>query len=93
MLLCCSRSMLLKDIGRVLQEQKFVSRTVYDLDIEKDVSMVPGSRDSECIATSEVSTRRDSTRFVTNCSYNPGSFDALPRHEKSRSKVASNQNS
>ena len=53
-----SRSMLLKDIERVLQDQKLVSQVVYDSDIERNVVV---ETHAECSAT-ELS--NDSERFV-----------------------------
>ena len=53
-----SRSMLLKDIERVLQDQKVVNKVVYDLDTERNVAM---TSNREYSATD---LSRDSTRFV-----------------------------
>lgn len=53
--------MLLKDIERVLQDQKLINKVVYDLDIERDVAIATGSSNTESSA-SELS--RCSTGFV-----------------------------
>ena len=50
--------MLLKDIERVLQDQKLVNQVVYDSDIERNVVV---ETHAECSAT-ELS--HDSERFV-----------------------------
>lgn len=58
-----SRSMLLKDIERALQDQKLVNQVVYDSDIERNVAM---EARGDCSAA-ELSC--DSERFVLTFSF------------------------